>query len=265
MTYTLLKNPVFNTFFEMVESTKESLFLCSPFIKNEITEHLIKKNPKNVKVDILTSFKLANFYRRSSDLEALRNFVQNNMTVKNLTSLHAKVYIFDKQKTIITSANLTNNGLRNNYEYGILINDPIQTQKVFEEFSTVFNSEDVSIVTKNILDETDAILEKIPRYKPVKFDVADDDLFDAGTQYIEPSLAGWTLDIFRVLKEVSSETFSLNDVYKFRSHIQNLHPQNHHIDDKIRQQLQVLRDRGLVEFLGKGNYRKLWKDSIGNS
>ncbi|MGI0085759.1 MAG: DpnI domain-containing protein, partial [Nitrososphaerales archaeon] len=32
-------------------------------------------------------------------------------------------------------------------------------------------------------------------------------------------------------------------------------PNNAHIRDKIRQQLQVLRDMGLIEFLGSGSYR----------
>jgi type II restriction enzyme len=33
------------------------------------------------------------------------------------------------------------------------------------------------------------------------------------------------------------------------------HPDNRHVPDKIRQQLQVLRDLGFVEFLGGGRYR----------
>jgi hypothetical protein len=35
-----------------------------------------------------------------------------------------------------------------------------------------------------------------------------------------------------------------------------LHPANRHVRDKTRQQLQVLRDLGLVEFLGGGRYRQ---------
>jgi transposase-like protein len=31
---------------------------------------------------------------------------------------------------------------------------------------------------------------------------------------------------------------------------------NHHIKDKIRQQLQVLRDKGYLEFINKGTYRR---------
>jgi type II restriction enzyme len=37
------------------------------------------------------------------------------------------------------------------------------------------------------------------------------------------------------------------------------HPDNRNIKDKIRQQLQYLRDLGLIEFKERGVYRKLWK------
>jgi type II restriction enzyme len=36
-----------------------------------------------------------------------------------------------------------------------------------------------------------------------------------------------------------------------------LHPGNRHVPDKIRQQLQVLRALGFVEFLGRGRYRSV--------
>jgi type II restriction enzyme len=36
-----------------------------------------------------------------------------------------------------------------------------------------------------------------------------------------------------------------------------LHPENRHVRDKIRQQLQVLRDLGLIESLRRGRYRNL--------
>ena len=34
-----------------------------------------------------------------------------------------------------------------------------------------------------------------------------------------------------------------------------LHPDNRHVRDKIRQQLQVLRDHGYLEFVSRGSYR----------
>ena len=47
--------------------------------------------------------------------------------------------------------------------------------------------------------------------------------------------------------------FTLADVYAHASSLAKLHPNNRHVRDKIRQQLQILRDMGLVEFLGAEN------------
>ncbi len=57
------------------------------------------------------------------------------------------------------------------------------------------------------------------------------------------------------MRALDKAEFTLQDVYAFAAHLQKLHPANRHVLDKIRQQLQVLRDLGLVEFLGRGRYR----------
>lgn len=44
--------------------------------------------------------------------------------------------------------------------------------------------------------------------------------------------------------------------YAFESWLALRHPKNHNIKPKIRQQLQFLRDKGFVEFLGDGRYKK---------
>ena len=51
------------------------------------------------------------------------------------------------------------------------------------------------------------------------------------------------------------EQFELEDVYAFEDRLAETYPENRHVRAKIRQQLQVLRDEGLVEFLGDGEYR----------
>jgi len=68
---------------------------------------------------------------------------------------------------------------------------------------------------------------------------------------------GWTLDVLNVLRSLNKNEFALSEVYDRADELAELHPQNHHIHDKIRQQLQVLRDLGLLEFLGGGSYRIL--------
>jgi type II restriction enzyme len=66
---------------------------------------------------------------------------------------------------------------------------------------------------------------------------------------------GWTLDVLNVIRSLGLTEFSLAAVYEARDQLQQLHPGNKHIREKIRQQLQVLRDVGLLDFLRRGQYR----------
>jgi type II restriction enzyme len=66
---------------------------------------------------------------------------------------------------------------------------------------------------------------------------------------------GWTLDVLTAVRSLGRTQFALEDVYAKERELARLHPENRHVRDKIRQQLQVLRDKGLVEFLERGSYR----------
>ena len=66
----------------------------------------------------------------------------------------------------------------------------------------------------------------------------------------------WLMDILKCLDKITCEIFSLKEVYAFVGELSRKHPDNHNIEAKIRQQLQILRDRGFVEFLGGGKYKK---------
>ncbi len=68
---------------------------------------------------------------------------------------------------------------------------------------------------------------------------------------------GWTLDVLQVVQSLGKMEFTLADVYAHAGSLAKLHPNNRHVRDKIRQQLQVLRDLGLLDFLGGGEYRLL--------
>jgi type II restriction enzyme len=71
---------------------------------------------------------------------------------------------------------------------------------------------------------------------------------------LPPSLRGWTLDVLRVVRQLGRPEFTLQDMYAFERELRALHPKNQNVRPKIRQQLQVLRDLGLLRFGAKGNY-----------
>lgn len=68
---------------------------------------------------------------------------------------------------------------------------------------------------------------------------------------------GWLFDIMNCVDRIDNTYFELSDVYSFEFELAMKYPNNRHIRDKIRQQLQLLRDYGYIEFLGKGKYRKI--------
>lgn len=67
---------------------------------------------------------------------------------------------------------------------------------------------------------------------------------------------GWLLDVLGCVESLKNDHFSLSDIYTFEPILQQKYPNNKFIKDKIRQQLQILRDKDLIEFRGRGSYRK---------
>lgn len=61
--------------------------------------------------------------------------------------------------------------------------------------------------------------------------------------------------MLNIVRGIGRSEFTLAEVYAFADTLRRLHPQNRHVEEKIRQQLQRLRDLGFLEFVGRGNYR----------
>jgi type II restriction enzyme len=74
-------------------------------------------------------------------------------------------------------------------------------------------------------------------------------------QGIRLEARGWTLDVLNVVRSLGTQEFSLAEAYGFADQLAQLHPRNRHVEDKIRQQLQRLRDLGFLEFVERGRYR----------
>jgi len=65
------------------------------------------------------------------------------------------------------------------------------------------------------------------------------------------------LDTMNCVDRIQNNQFSLDQIYQFESILKTKYPNNNFIKDKLRQQLQILRDKGIIEFLGKWQYRKI--------
>lgn len=68
---------------------------------------------------------------------------------------------------------------------------------------------------------------------------------------------GWILDVLNCIEKIRFDSFSLKQIYEFEPELKIKHPDNNFVKDKIRQQLQYLRDKGFIEFSNRGNYKKV--------
>jgi type II restriction enzyme len=69
------------------------------------------------------------------------------------------------------------------------------------------------------------------------------------------SAKGWLLNVMHCVDKIGKSEFSLQDVYALEDELSRIYPGNKHIREKIRQQLQVLRDKGYLDFVARGLYR----------
>lgn len=72
---------------------------------------------------------------------------------------------------------------------------------------------------------------------------------------ISVSSKGWLTDVLSCVRKLEKKEFTLGEMYNFEEEMKKMHPRNKNIKPKIRQQLQILRDKGIIEFLGNGKYR----------
>lgn len=63
---------------------------------------------------------------------------------------------------------------------------------------------------------------------------------------------GWLLDVLGRLESMGGGEFSIGQAYGFCGYLKSMHPRNNFVREKIRQQLQILRDRGFVRFKSRG-------------
>lgn len=71
-----------------------------------------------------------------------------------------------------------------------------------------------------------------------------------------PAKKSWTDSVHAIVRGLPEE-FTTQDVYAKEKPLQRAHPENRNVRAKIRQQLQVLRDRNVLAQSERGKWKKL--------
>ena len=207
---------------------------------------------------VITSSNISNFLNGSLDVKAIQTLLNNNVSVRNYQNLHAKIYLFDREKVLITSANLTHNGLYKNYEYGVLCDESNFVDEVYNDYVKMITDEDCGEFKIDTLKRVEEIRKTLGKNIVIYIDSDNDHIILENLNNLTKKLNTWQKAVFDLIETNFSSVFDTNSIYALESELKKSFPNNHHIKDKIRQILQQLRELGYIKFISRGVYKKLW-------
>jgi hypothetical protein len=201
----------------------------------------------------------------TEDIAAIATLAGRDVAVLGLDRLHAKVYVFDEQSALVTSANATFSGLRKNAECGIAVNDPKMAQDLAVRIRSGFAASPSPIPwsesrLRSLVPSVERLKSRLPTRTQIRVIEGEEaETLELPTNEAEellPVTAGWTHLVFQRLLRFGRIEFTTDEAFRACvPEIARRFPQNGHPREKVRQQLQVLRDLGLVHFLAPGHYR----------
>ena len=255
----------------LLENLKEchSRFLiASPYV-NEVLPQVLQKVPASVKTTLVTKTDLRDFAIGSSNLETLCTLASQGVRVLSLTGLHAKVYVIDRRRALITSANATWSGMRSNWECGVAVSGRSAVTNISglvlgglgaDNPPKLFSATELSQLRPHV----EALRSSVPPVPKVKVPDTPEALQDAPFYLADDefvrTFTGWTALTLNFVMNLPNDVFPLSEVYSgFTPIAQRRYPRNQHIHEKIRQQLQRLCALGLVERIRDGVYQRTVK------
>ena len=211
-------------------------------------------------------------------IEQLRQLANSYSTVKQYVHLkwadtvnqtfHTKLYIAvggeQVAQVLIGSSNLTIGGLWRNTEANALLRGSVNDDAIedaFEVYNRIRQNTAFAVPDEQVIADYRRLRNRaasLPVGSKPPEELAD--AYKILENYVKTLPSVWTDDVHSrvhaLVGELGSSEFTLEDFnIRFEQELASLHPKNRHIRPKIRQQLQVLRDRNVLEFLGHGHYR----------
>lgn len=216
---------------------------------------------------LLTRTDLRDFALGSSDIEALCDFARQGASVLSLAGLHATVYVFDNKAALVTSANATHSGMNRNWECGVAIEARRQVQTIAKLLLGGFGSGQTpqpwtTDEIERLRGPVRVLRQQLPPVRKLPTTLEASELppirlrREARKALLE-GFAGWTRLVLQAVLSQPDDLFTLDQlVHACAPLASEQFPANRFVRPQIRKQLQRLRDVGLVEFLGGGNYRR---------
>ncbi len=139
----------------LLTEARKTLVVSSPYVTRRVTDfiltHVSASAKPTIQVALLTDLSPMNVAQGATDPSAVHALATALPRTKvfHLPRVHAKVYVTDAERAIVTSGNLTAGGLDLNYEYGLKVLDP-QTAAAIERDITEYSGLGAVIPVKTL-------------------------------------------------------------------------------------------------------------------
>ena len=258
----IVTTPTFDWVAENARACRSQMLVASPYVNSRVIG-ITNLAPAGVTCRLVTRTDLRDFAAGSSSLEALCTLARNGVVVSSLGNLHAKMYIFDDVCALMTSANATNSGMHRNLECGLATRNAAVVARLCSVLLRGFESEIPRVMTVPALETLRLALPSTRASMPVhspasapvdaepKFSVIDPDGLLSGFR-------GWTKLTLRGVMSLPEGDFRLDGLARVCEPLAvQQYPKNRHVHAKLRQQLQILRNHGVIQFVNnQGVYRR---------
>lgn len=185
-------------------------------------------------------------------------------------TFHPKLYLLKRgpfATAIIGSSNLTGGGLKENIELNVIIRDRYDSETVnavrdiyadFKYQEGLFTPNEAYIegyeeLTRHVRKTRDRTLSSKSTTKMIASLSRKEDRLPRPTIPDPSGLTGWQKLVY---EKIPPGEFATKSMYRFVEEFREAYPQNRHVEDKIRQVLQQLRDDGFLKPLGRGRWIK---------
>ena len=242
------------------------MLVGSPYVNDAIIE-LTDMVAKDVPRTLVTRTDLRDFAVGSSSLDTLCALAKEGVTVCSLSGLHAKMYVFDESAALVTSANATVSGMWRNLECGLGTEDERIVKQLARSLLRGLGADAPPQRMKR--EELEALYGPLEAIKaslsePLPTTAMKTDEPAMGATFSIPDrerllkgFKGWQRLALEGVLAMSEDGFRLNDLVEVCGPVAvRRYPRNRHVPDKLRQQLQLLRAIGLVEFVKTGHYKR---------
>lgn len=264
----IVTTPTFEWLAENIKTCRSRLVIGSPYINGGLKQVMNLIN-EDVPRTLVTRTDLRDFAVGASNLLTLCSLSREGVDVRTLSDIHAKVYVVDDSVALVTSANATFSGLHRNRECGLATRNPLMARRLAESVLSGFGAERpprrMSLKDlEGLHDSLESVKVTMPALTKFEHQRDSDSFGEAEFKITDMTkllqgFSGWPRLTLRGVLQMLDSFFRMDDIFEAcASDAAKEYPKNRHVHAKLRQQLQNLREHGIVEFVdNRGRYKRL--------